>query len=57
MNANDIAPIINVMGLALALTFQNPFGRRPPRNRKLGALGYLMMFGSAVYQLWSKFLA
>ena len=55
MSGYDIANIFNLAGLVLAIAFWNPFSRRAPPNRALGALGFVLMLVAAVYLLWLRF--
>jgi len=51
MNFNDIAAIVNIVGVTLVVIFTIRWGGRPPRNRVVGNIGLAMIFVAAVTHL------
>lgn len=55
MNLNDVAAIVNIVGVALVVIFTVRRGGRPPRNRVVGNIGLAMIFVGAVTHLALRF--
>ena len=51
MNLNDIAAIVNIVGVILVVIFTVRWGGRPPRNRVVGNIGIAMIVVAAVTHL------
>ena len=54
MNLNDVAAIVNIVGVTLVAIFTVRWGGRPPRNRLVGNIGLAMIFlaGATHLALW-----
>ena len=55
MNLNDVAAIVNIVGVTLVVIFNVRWGGRPPRNRVVGNIGLAMIFVAAVTHLALRF--
>jgi len=51
VNLNDVAAIVNIVGVTLVAIFTIRWGRRPPRNRVVGNIGLAMIFVAGVTHL------
>ena len=51
MNLNDVAAIVNVVGVMLVLIFTVRWRGRPPRNAVVGNIGIAMIVVGAVTHL------
>ena len=51
MSLNDIAAIVNFVGITLVLIFTVQWGGRPPRNKMLGNIGIAIIIVAAVTHL------
>ena len=51
MNLNDVAAIVNIVGVMLVVIFTIRWRGRPPRNRVVGNIGLAMIFVGAVTHL------
>jgi hypothetical protein len=51
MNLNDVAAIVNILGVMLAVIFAIRWGGRPPRNRVVGTIGLAMIFVASATHL------
>jgi hypothetical protein len=51
MNLNDVAAIVNIVGVMLVVIFSIRWGGRPPRNRAVGSIGLAMIFVASVTHL------
>jgi hypothetical protein len=51
VNLNDVAAIVNIVGVTLVAIFTIRWGGRPPRNRVVGYIGLAMIFVAAVTHL------
>lgn len=51
MSLNDIAAIVNIVGITLVLIFTVRWGGRPPRNRMVGNIGFAMIVVAGVTHL------
>ncbi len=54
MSLNDIAAIVNVVGVMLVVIFTVRWGGRPPRNTVVGNMGIVMIVVASVthFALW-----
>ncbi|MDB5674991.1 MAG: hypothetical protein JWM65_1973 [Sphingomonas bacterium] len=55
MSLNDVAAIVNIVGVILVLIFTVRWGGRPPRNIVVGNIGLAMIFVAAVTHLTLRF--
>ncbi|MEA3037057.1 MAG: hypothetical protein QOH04_2834 [Sphingomonadales bacterium] len=51
MSLNDVAAIVNIVGVMLVVIFTIRWRGRPPRNRVVGSIGLAMIFVAAVTHL------
>jgi hypothetical protein len=51
MNLNDVAAIVNIVGVMLVVIFAIPWGGRPPRNKAVGNIGLAMIVVASVTHL------
>jgi hypothetical protein len=51
MNLNDVAAIVNLVGVALVVIFTVRWGGRPPRNTVVGNIGIAMIVVGALTHL------
>ena len=51
MTINDVAAIVNIVGVMLVLIFTVRWGGRPPRNSAIGNIGIAMIVVGAVTHL------
>ena len=51
MSLNDIAAIVNIVGITLVLIFTVQWGGHPPRNKMVGNIGVAMIIVAAVTHL------
>ena len=51
MSLNDVAAIVNAVGIMLVLIFTVRWGGRPSRNRMVGNIGIAMIVLAAVTHL------
>ena len=51
MSLNDIAAILNIVGITLVLIFTVQWRGRPPRNKMVGNIGVAMIIVGAVTHL------
>jgi hypothetical protein len=51
MNLNDVAAIVNIVGIMLVLIFTVRWGGRPSRNRMVGNIGIAMIVVAAATHL------
>ncbi len=48
MSLNDVAAIVNIVGIVLVLIFTVRWGGRPSRNRMVGNIGFAMIVVAGV---------
>lgn len=51
MNLNDVAAVVNIVGVMLVVIFTIRWGGRPPRNRVVGNIGFAMILVASVTHL------
>lgn len=51
MNLNDVAAIVNIVGVMLVVIFTIRWGGRPPRNRVVGNIGFAMILVASATHL------
>ena len=51
MSINDVAAIVNIVGIMLVLIFTVRWGGRPPRNSVVGNIGIAMIVVASVAHL------
>jgi hypothetical protein len=56
VSLQDIPGIVNIVGVTLMLIFYVPWRGRPPRNRVIGNIGFVMVLSAAATKLvlWSS---
>ena len=51
MSLNDVAGIVNIVGVMLVVIFTVRWGGRPPRNSLVGNIGIAMIVAASVTHL------
>lgn len=51
MSLNDVAAIVNIVGVMLVVIFTVRWGRRPPRNSVVGLIGIALIVVASVAHL------
>jgi hypothetical protein len=56
VSLQDIPGIVNIVGVTLMFIFYVPWRGRPPRNKVIGNIGFVMVLSAAAAKLvlWSS---